>query len=351
MPNYYIYDNNLECVAIVENYASMIWTTRYYESGDFELYAPATDYLLSIFKKDYYLIRDDDTTQAMIVTNLQISTDAEEGNYITITGKSLKSILNRRIIWNQTNIDGNVETGIRQLVTANAISPTVAARKINRLVLGSTIGITDTMTAQYTGNNLGETISAICKTFHIGYDVLLDLDNKQFIFILYKGTDRSYNQKTNPYVVFSNEFENLLTTDYTKDCNEFKNVALIAGEGEGTARKTATIGSASDLARYELYVDARDISSNEGKITTSNYNKLLIERGKEKLKETPIIETIDGEVEANNTYKLNDDYFIGDIVEVINEYGIAMTPRVTEVIESVDENGSACIPTFATDEE
>lgn len=350
MPNYYVYDENLDCVAIVENYASMIWTTRYYESGDFELYAPATDYILNIFKKDYYLVRDDDLTQAMIIANLQISTDAEEGNFVTITGKSLKSILNRRIIWAQTNINGNVETGIRQLITDNAINPTIAARKINRLVLGTTLGLTETMSAQYTGDNLGETISAICKTFHIGYDVLLDLDNKQFIFILYEGADRSYNQKVNPYVVFSNEFENLLTTDYTQSSNDFKNVALIAGEGEGTARKTATTGSASDLARYELYVDARDISTNDGKIALTEYNKLLIERGKEKLKDTQIVEAIEGEVEANNTYKLNEDYFLGDTVEVINEYGIEMTPRVTEVIEGINESGTYCIPTFATDE-
>ena len=62
------------------------------------------------------------------------------------------------------------------------------------------------------------------------------------------------------------------------------------------------------------------------------------------------MESVDSEVAPNHTYVLGRDYFIGDVVEIINEYGIAMTPRVVEVIECQDEAGYTCIPTFATDD-
>ena len=81
-----------------------------------------------------------------------------------------------------------------------------------------------------------------------------------FEFSLYAGLDHSYQQTTNPYVIFSPEFNNIITSTYTEDDIPFKNVALVAGVGEGDERVTISVGSASGLDRRELYVDARDIS-------------------------------------------------------------------------------------------
>ena len=349
--NFYLLDNNLNYLMIIENYRSFIWTNRYYTSGDFELYAPLTDELLNTIQRNYFIIRDDDTTQCMVVSNIEVKTSVTDGNYIIITGLSLKSVLNRRIIWSQTVLEGNVETMIRKLVTENAISPSNTARVIPNLILGDTIGLTATIEAQYTGDNLGETISAICQTYRIGYDVKLDIENKQFLFVLYEGADRTSAQTINPRVIFSDDFDNLLTSDYTYNSNNYRNVALIAGEGEGTARKTVTTGSASGLDRYELFVDARDVSSNDGEIILADYNKLLLERGSQKLAETVINENITGEVEATVNYKLGVDFFLGDLVEVVNAFGMIMSPRITEIIECTDENGYTCVPTFYQDEQ
>lgn len=347
--NFYLLDDELNYIQVIEIYTSMIWTTRYYTAGDFELYAPATPELLNTLQRNYYIVRDDDLTQCMIIANFEVKTDVENGDYITITGKSLKSILGRRIIWTQTVLNGNVETMIRKLVTDNAINPTIAARAISNLVLGDTIGLTGTIEAQYTGDNLADTLTAIGQTYGIGWDVLLDLENKQFKFVLLQGVNRTYAQNTVPRVIFSNEYENLLTTDYKYNSDNYKNVALVAGEGEGTARKTQTIGTATGLNRYELFVDARDVSSNNGEISASEYNNLLLERGAQNLAENVITESIEGEIEPNYTYQLNRDYFLGDIVEVINAYGVSMSPRIIEVIECNDTNGYTCVPTFATD--
>ena len=349
--NFYLLDTSLKYIRIIESYSSMIWAQRYFEAGDFELHMPVSADVLHDFQRNYYIVRDDDLTQAMIIENIQITTDVEAGDYITITGKSLKSILNRRIIWTQTVVRGNLETAIRSLITQNVISPVIAARAIDNVILGDTIGLTDSINSQFTGDNLGETLTILGRTYGIGYDLKLDIANKNFIFVLIKGEDRTYQQNVNPRVVFSNTYENLLTTDYTLNSDEYKNVALVAGEGEGTARKTATIGTASGLNRYELFVDARDISSNDGEIQPADYNDLLVSRGMEDLSQCEIVEDINGEVETHSLYKPNIDYFVGDIVEIINMYGISMTPRIIELIECVDENGYTCIPTFSTNDQ
>lgn len=349
--NIYVLDPNLKTIGLIDDYTSIIWTTRYFSNGDFELYLPANDRNILLLKENNYLCRDKDISgsrykNVMIIEKIQITTDIESGNYLIITGRSLKSILNRRIIWQQTNLNGKAEIAIRQLITENAINPTIPERKISGLSLGDTLNLPDTIEKQITGDNLGESIEKICTSYGYGYDI--DIIDNKFVFYLYKGTDRSFNQNENPYIIFSSKFENILRTEYAYDITNLGNVALVAGEGAGVDRLTHLVGDASDLDRYEKYVDARDISTNNGEYTEQEYYKLLESRGLEKLKENAVVESFSGETETRITYTLNKDYFLGDIVQVQNEYGITATPRILEIIESDSEEGTAIIPTFST---
>lgn len=345
--NIYVLNKNLERVGVIDGYASIIWTNRYYSYGDFELYLQATPQIIVLLQEDFYLIREGKENNAMIIESIQITTDAENGNYLTVKGRCLKSIIYRRVIWEQTSLSGKIETCISRLLTENAINPTIADRKISNFTIGSMVETGATMDAQYTGTNLGEAISAICQNYGVGWDVQLDLQNKDFLFVLYSGTDRSYNQKEVPWVVFSNDYENLLNTSYTYDKSKYANVAQVAGEGEGAARRLYTVGTAADLERYELYVDARDLSSNDGELTDAEYTAQLEERGLEKLAEQTDAQNFDGET-VDYTYKYGKDYFLGDIVEVVNEYDMQASTRVIEVIESEDDSGVYTVPTFSS---
>lgn len=345
--NIYVLNESLERIAIIDNYTSIIWTNRYYEAGDFELYLQATSDLIAVLQEDYYLIREGHEDNAMIIESIEISTDIELGNFLTIRGRCLKSIVYRRIIWQQTSMTGLLETCLTRLLNENIIAPSNPKRKIANFSIDNLVATGLTISAQYTGDNLGESIAALCTSYGFGWDVKLDLEQKKFLFILYAGTDRSYRQNVVPWVVFSNAYENILTTDYTFDKSEYANVVKVAGEGEGIARKYASVGDASGLARREIYADARDLSTNEGEITSAEYNEQLKERGLEALAERVDHQDFEGEV-VDYTYKYGEDYFLGDIVEVVNEYGMEAVTRVIEVISSEDESGIYTIPTFSS---
>jgi len=341
----YVYNTNLEAIGIIDAFSSLIWTTRHYESGDFELYLPASDNNIQLLQENYYLLRPDEES-VMIIKKIKITADIENGGYMTITGPSLESILGRRIIWRQTSLSGRVEECIRRLIIENVIEPDALSRKIQRLKLGALQGFTETMETQVTGHNLLTYVSETCKTYGWGFKVTIQ--NDSFVFQLYKGMDRSYNQNTNPYVVFSPEFDNFMRSEYTLDSTNYNNVALVAGEGEGAERRTQIIGDAADLSRYELFVDARDVSSNSGEISDEEYEQNLIQRGEEKLAETAITEAYTGEVETRISYRYKEDYFLGDTIQIKNEYGMEAAPIIIEIIESEDENGYTAIPTIAT---
>ena len=349
----YALDKDFNILDICDDYKSIIWTTRYFTPGDFELYLPATENNINLLLSAAYLVRDKDISDGtfknvMRPKKFNIVTSIDDGNYLTVTGPCIKSILGQRIVWQQTTLSGKVETGIRKVVDENAINPSISARKISKLVLGAIKGFSETMKKQATGTNLSEFVADVCTAYGIGWDVFIK--DKKFVFELYKGKDRSYAQGVNPHVVFSQEFDNFLSSDYTLDKTKYKNVALVAGEGEGLDRKRVSVGNASDLDRYEIYIDSRDSSTNDGEITEEEYNNMLAEEGAETLSsdDCTVAEHIDAEIETLSNYEFGVDYFLGDIVEVINEYGIETTPRIIEVIESEDENGTSTIPTFSS---
>ena len=346
----YVLNSSVEKIGIIDAYQSVIWTTRYFTPGDFEVYIPADKNLLNLLRVDYMLVRDKDCIEdeyrnVMLIRNIEIQSDTETGDSFIITGQCLKSIVARRVVASQTNLSGTVENCLRSLITQNIISPSDSDRAISNFILGTDGSLTAaSMSMQITGDNLAEALAEISATYGYGWDVFIKGSN--LVFYIYEGKDRSYNQSTNPHVVFSTEYDNLLSSDYKEDRSEYANVAIVAGEGEGTARKKATVGNASGLNRFEIWVDARNTSSNEGEITPSEYQELLEQAGAEKLAETGITTEFSGEVLPDANFIYGVDYFLGDIVQIENDYGISKAARITEIIESEDENGLTVIPTF-----
>lgn len=348
---FYLLDANLNILAAVDEYQSAIFTRRYQAPGDFELYISASQEMLALLQSATYVTRSDDTTCAGIIEKLTIEQNPETGDYLIASGPDLSALLNRRIVWRQTTYSGYAEKIIRNLVQQAFISPEDAARTVSNFGLAAEIGIEEKLRVQYTGDFVGAAIEAICKTIKCGYRVNLDLLQKKFIFELYQGEDRSYNQSVNPYVVFSSNFENLLASTYSQDAAESKNVAQVAGEGQGNERVKVTVGTVTGIARRETFVDAVQTSANGGELDATTYESVLRESGSQSLAELIPVEEIDGQIIPNYNYTLGEDFFLGDIVEVVNDYGVQMSPRVSEIIENWATDGYTCIPTFSYDDE
>lgn len=366
-----VLNTKFEAVSILDVFESFIWTDRYSKCGDFELYTSSDRQIIATLKEDFY-IWTEDSEHVMIIENRKIITNVEEGNKLLVSGRSLESLLDRRIVWNQILLDGYFQTQIKRLLTENVINPSDSNRKISNFIFEETDDpyiLSLRVQVQYTGDNLYEAICKLCESVSIGFKITLNDDN-QFVFKLYSGTDRSYDQETNPYVVFSPSFENIINSNYYESKVGYKNVGLVAGEvvntipyvktanaaGEGLTRRTVVVGelTSKELSRRELYVDARDISSttsNDGSISTSAYDDLLRQRGNERLKENKIIQTFDGQVESTQMYRYGEHYFMGDITQLENEYGMESKVRVTEFIRSVDKDGIDSYPTFEVIEE
>ena len=68
--------------------------------------------------------------------------------------------------------------------------------------------------------------------------------------------------------------------------------------------------------------------------------------GYEKMTEYTSVTSFAGEIITGISYTYKKDYNLGDIVKILNEYGMLMNVRITEILENQDESGYKMEPTF-----
>lgn len=374
----YILDSEFNSIMILDVYESFIWTDRYDEYGDFEAYFSPHEEILQYMVAGNYIWRKD-SEHLMMIKEIEIKTDPVDGDHAIVTGESLESILKNRVIAEQTILSGSLQNGIKTLLDQTIINPSDRNRRISNFIFKETDdpAITKlTLEAQYWGENLYDIVADVCYSEHIGFKVTLNDDN-QFVFELYKGVDRTYEQDEYPYIVFSHRYENLLNSDYIYNIDNVRNVAYILGEepeepqdvldeegnviepaGEPEEQIVEMTGEGTGLNRKEIFVDGssitrvyRDDEGEKVEIPEDEYRAQLRQRGTEELAEYFAEETFDGQIQDGYQWILGKDYFMGDIVQVENQYGKSAKCRIVEMIASEDASGTAFYPSFETDKD
>jgi hypothetical protein len=265
-------DTNI--IGIVDIATTIIWRSEYFGVGDFEIHTPATPEIISLLKAGRFVTRPDNDDVG-IIEKLYLPENADEGATITASGRFVKSILDRRLIYNLTGnsnkatiLRGNVENAVREVIKNNAIAcPFDSNRNISLLALGEAANIPlqivddngNAAEKQVTYENLLTYTDGVLEEYGIASKCILQ--DGVFLYTIYSGIDRSINNSNgNMPVIFSKEFDNLTSSEYTYDETTEKNVALIGGEGEGVDRFYSLLAkSESDLQRREIWIDAKSI--------------------------------------------------------------------------------------------
>ena len=350
---YILLDKDLTPIDHIDAYDSAIWAERHREYGDFELYGRPQSLIGKGVSTGRFLARQGSDT-VMFIENVRIDTDVDEGPFATITGRSLESMLKRRILWPPVSVSGKVPAVIRQLLESTVIRPSDSRRRIPNFIMRepSNDYISEIeMSAQFSGETVYDAIVAICEVHDLGFKIVVD--DGAFVFVLYKGTDRSFNQDTNPYVIFSPDFDNLASSSYSHTTDTMTTFAYVAGEeSDDSSRLTAEVDlGTTGLDRVELFVDAGDIRSTDedgNEYTQEEYGSFLEERGLESLSENSATEFFEGSMDTHGTFIYGRDFFLGDTVQIKNEFDMTAASQVLEIVYTKDSTGETIVPTFAT---
>ena len=75
----YVLDGSYTTLTVIDTYESFIWTERYLEAGDFELYLPIDARGIKQLQVGNYLSIVD-SSNYMIIENLETESDIEDGD-------------------------------------------------------------------------------------------------------------------------------------------------------------------------------------------------------------------------------------------------------------------------------
>lgn len=217
----------------------------------------------------------------------------------------------------ETVKDENAESAMRRLVSAMQPWP--------RLELGELVGFDTRYTAQTSGGSVLNYLTTLGAACDLGFRVVLAGKNadKKLVFEVFRPTADPNNR-------FSTKWGNLQGASWAFGDNDYANVAIVQGAGEGENRATVTVGltDASGADRRELYVDARDVQPDEemGETNQSaDYLQRLMDRGTNKL----LDQLRTGSIEIS----LDADLAPGDVAFcTLPELGYRATVRVADVI-------------------
>lgn len=347
-----VYDKTYKQVAMIDSYRSAIWTERYDAMWDLELQIPMPNPYREFLENDNYLSLDG-TNEMMTIERTELTSDIDDGDYWTVKAHNQSNILRRRVIFPQTVIKGDFQTGVSILLRKNIISPPDTSRAVpNFTFLASTDPRIEALEVndQYTGDGLYDSIQKLCMDRGVGFAVKTPSPGVRQ-FSLFMGEDRSYGQTKNPYVVMSPEYDSMTSSRYVQDIVGHATTAYIGGEGEGPSRIWIVSGATtlSGVDRKEVYVDAKNVSTKNLAGTTlhpDEYRRQLTSRGSIELAARQELRAFDAEVLSVGPFKYGVDFYLGDIIQIKNEYGMTGPVKITEYIRSMTEGVYSEYPTF-----
>lgn len=316
-----IYNRNLTLRGIIEDHISLLWRRKYYESGAFELTAPITEHNVSILKPENIVYK---SGGAGVIESLRLE-ETGNGKKIVAKGRVLSSYFDRRLIKPTVFFNGKAKDAFPFLINNATAIPNVE--------IGMLEGNDMQVTFQATYKNLLGHMEKLSKYSGIGFRLIPDFTSRKLIFETYEGKNRTFKQRENSRVIFSENYDNIGKCTYSYSSKLYKNLCYVGGEGEGSTRKIVIVGEDTEgLELREVFFDASSVRSKD--LTPIDYENALRQKGVEKLNSYIEADSFEPFVMPNGNFIYRKDYDLGDIVVMTKEsWGMSKDMRITEIQE------------------
>lgn len=344
----YMLDNDMEIVSVIDDYISLLWTERYSEIGDFEMELPYYRIADAGLVVGYFVYAPFSNV-LMVVGDIKHVKGDEEPDKVHVLGFSVKHMLTWRVFkLAKSYSTANVRTIATDLLNEEFISPTDSDRTMPHLVIDPNFATdTDfdslTHTGDYRPIDVYHVLKTMCDDHEAGIRILFDTSTRQLIFSLYIGDDHSYGQSTNPYVVFSENYDNLKSSEYYITGMDYRNVCLQDhGENDEGSNLYVSRGAGPHvgLNRREMTIQTELQTVPPGIVLTHESRNALIPRDLKGI--------FEGDVDISSTFSYGTDFQMGDVVQCIFS-NINKKARVIELVTSINDQGRNVYASFDFD--
>ena len=310
--NLSLYDKDLNRVAIIGGqYISCLWSEGYNTIENFTLELVETDEYKKKVAVDCYVGRDDRNT-LMIIKTVQFG-----NGKIVASGKQATRVLGDVSFIGTISSGSNIDTSV-----INAYNNSDKYRGVE--FINTSLGVK--YHHQISNKSFSELCETMCQSEDVGFRAKRGAGNVLIEF---------YQPGEKENLVFSEKFGNLTVNSVSISSENYKNYAIVLGEGDGDSRTKVVIDLTNGEERRDLIVDARDLQSEDGE-TAESYRERLTTRGFENL------------IERTQTFScaftpyssdFGKKYDLGDVLTVyLTDYGITLKARVAKFTQKSQNN-------------
>jgi hypothetical protein len=272
----YILDSDYQILGMIDEAESVLWNKRYNDAGEAEIYIPCSSEYLSMLRRGNYVYRYDDDMFCKI-SKVEIESDAENGDYIVATAPDIFNILAGRVVRWKVAYSGTVGEFIKKVLTDNAITPANGQthRKIPKLTFDdrNIAEFSEKIETSAFADDLAQLVLTTCKAHNIGFRLSYDIREDKLVFRLYRGKNKA-STTGGEYVEFSSAYSNIISSRYSEDDAQYKNVVYVGYKSANKDDETIYLYSypsdeqeITGEKRREIYVDgsstSRDITYDE----------------------------------------------------------------------------------------
>lgn len=349
-----ILNGNFQPARLIENYESFVWTERGKTASEFEMVSQAVSDVvdqLSVNEDTFISLRDSNIP--MLVESHKITKQSGKAATVKTVGRSVEAPLLER----RTTIPGPAlgvapgEWGI------NAKSTSDVAYYVMNFLLEDPVtaipadifpqltfpepddwgtGPTSTLYVVERGELYPWVLKQVQANDHNLISERPDTSGNKVAVRIYKGVDRTTQ------VVFDARFDQFDETTYLLSRKGQKNTMQVFGS---TDSLEANIGGPyTGLDRFVGYKDA--ISDTEGVSPGPTLDQYLTNLGIVEIGNANKTEMFTGEVSRQTAARYGIDYFLGDTVKLVGEYGLSQNVIVSEFVRTSDATGEKSYPTF-----
>lgn len=333
----------LNKIALVE--PSECWfELSYYEIGEFELDATATTKNMTALKKGNY-IKLPNKSYIWVIKSIKYSYN-EGVRTITAKGYEAKWLLSLRVIRQPLELPTNLAQAVYNLVAGNLGNGANLVRQIQYFTpLLSSVSVTLSDT-QAPRANLSEFVLNLLKSNKLGS--IVTYDNGRLNYKIVQGQDKSAS------VRFSQSYDNLLQSEYSSNDSEIATNALVVSTVEDVDYLQTYDLGAKGVDRAEILINS-NISTEYTPTGATDPIKLDLtkasdlalyyswqrQEGKNELANHIASQEVNSTLDlVNSIYEFEDDYFIGDIVGVQDDYfNYKASARITKITIKQDAEG------------
>ena len=236
-----VLSSDLEILAYLEDYEDFIWNRKWRNPDNFELIVDRSKSVARFLRTDNYIAQKqgDDVHAGRIKTrNMKLNPTGEK---ITVSGKGLGEIFENRIAFNKVNegdgydsYSGPAESAMKYYVNVNVKNPDDTKRKIDKLVIATDNEKGGTINYKARFQKISKILYEISKTSGLGWDLVLDLTNKKFVF-------KVLTAKIRKGIRLSPDMDSVKMVAFKENKSSSENTILIAGQGSGASRMTKEV--------------------------------------------------------------------------------------------------------------